>query len=403
MPPRMRFNKNAKRPKDLDLILPGLGVGSGRNEDRFRVSSETYSPKIYRDRQSMVRDLAARLLFDVLRARLEGRFSTTELHRAYREGDLALQRLVRGASSKLLEPLLRQYMLVNRARDRRKLDMQITRFIDWCGGAHRATTGHLTTDSLAAFLASLTSRRHFKGSPVSGATQNRYRSAIGGFCTYLVREGLLARHPVAFRALQKADEGEHRMPEFSSAEYRSYFTLISEIAPASTVVFRLLVHTGADLGEVLTRRVRDCELDRGQPRIRYRRTKTRTPERLVPYPTAFVSELRDHISAHALQDGDLIFGMLKRSPVDRTHQRARRAIGRPDLRIKDFRHVAAIAWRRGGAELESVREWLGHATINQTVVYNSFAPNDEHDAPKIARASMLLAGTSGGEMYAGAS
>jgi integrase/recombinase XerC len=391
----MKFSKTAARAKDIDLILPGLGFGTGRNKDRFRVSSETTVAKVYEARRQMVKDLADRLLFGVLRARVEGRFTTTELYRAYREGQSALDRLVENSSGMLLEPLLRRYMTVNRARDRAKTEKQVRRFIDWCGDPDRATTNDLTSDRLADFLAGLTSRRGHAGGAVSGATYNRYRAAIGGFCTYLVRQGYLSKHPVAFRALPKADEGESRMPEFSPAEYRDYFAAVATLTPDLLPVYRLLVHTGADVGEVLSRTVRDCDLDRELPRIRFRRTKTRTPERLVPFPPLWVAELRGHIAAHRLQPGDLLFGMFKRSAVEWVHQRARKGIGRPDLRLKDFRHIAAIAWRRGGADLESVRDWLGHATINQTVVYNAFVPDDGYDAPKVARAAEILSAAAG--------
>src|SRR4051812_41231159 len=101
MPRHMKFSRDAKRPKDIDLILPGLGVGTGRMKDRFRASSETYDAKAYKARADMVRDLATRLLFPLLRARLEGRISTTELYQAYRQGDDALRQSLERHRSQL--------------------------------------------------------------------------------------------------------------------------------------------------------------------------------------------------------------------------------------------------------------------------------------------------------------
>jgi integrase len=345
---------------------------------------------VYEARVAMVRDLADRLLFPLLKARLEGRFSTTRLHQAYRAGESALNDLLGDVTCERLSPLLDRYMVSNQARDKEKTATQIRRFIGYCGGEQRASTLDLTADRIASFLDSLTSAQHHRGQPVRGGTRNRYRAAISGFCSYLVRRGTIQRHPVRYDAVPKADEGEHRMPEFSATEYRLYFAALSARAPHLVPLFRLLVHTGADVGEVLTRAVRDLHLDREVARVRFRRSKTRTPERLVPYPERFVAELRGHIALHALQPGDLLFGMVKRSQVDHVHQHVRQAISRPDLRLKDFRHVCAITWRRAGADLQSIRDWLGHATINQTVVYDRFAPDDSYDAPKIARAAALL-------------
>jgi len=94
-----------------------------------------------------------------------------------------------------------------------------------------------------------------------------------------------------------------------------------------------------------------------------------------------------HIAAFNLRDGDRMFGMFSRSTLDRVHQEVRALIGRPELRLKDFRHIAAISWRRAGADLEQIREWLGHSTINQTVVYASFKADDDFDAPIVAAAT----------------
>jgi integrase len=393
MPREPKFSKYSARCKDIDLILPGLdgeNHRAGRNQDRFRVSSETRDPKVFEQRKSMVLDLADRLLWPILRARLENRFSTTQLHAAYRDGKL--EQLLASHSGHLLAPMLERYMMVTRARDREKTRMQIQRFIDYCGGGDRASTADVTTQKLASFCKSLRVERARQPRAVSNATQNRYSAAIGAFASFLIREALLTKHPKAFGALQKLDEGEHRMPSFSDDEYARYFALLEEAGPETRLFFQLLVHTGADVGEVETRRVSDCELSRQLPRIRYRRTKTRTPERLVPLAPALIPSLRQHIAEHELQRDDLLFGMLKRRRLEMAHDRVRRAMGRTDLRMKDFRHVAAIYWRKGGASIESVRAWLGHATILQTVVYTSFAPDDEHDEPAIRRASELLRG-----------
>ncbi|HVE80408.1 MAG TPA: site-specific integrase [Gemmatimonadaceae bacterium] len=152
----------------------------------------------------------------------------------------------------------------------------------------------------------------------------------------------------------------------------------------------MLIHTGADVGEVLSRTVRDVTLDRPAVRVRYRRTKTRTPERFVPVPSDVAAELRGHIANYQLNPGDALFGIFTRGAVEWVHTRARAAIGRSDLRLKDFRHIAAIAWRKAGLDLQTIRDWLGHATINQTVVYSAYGPDDAREAPAAERAAELL-------------
>jgi integrase len=388
--PRLKFDKKAKRPKDIDLIIPGLGLGEGRNTDRFRASSEVWDLKEYKKRQVMIRDLADRLQFSVLRARLEGRFTTADLWRAYRGGKDVLEALCRASDNERLAPLLARYEANSTARDKAKTRIRIQRFIDWSGGVDRATTVHLTTARFTEFLNELTSLRHHRGDAVKGATKNRYRAALAAFCTYLIRQGHISKHPTAYRALKQFDEGDHRMPELTASEYRAYFETLHVQSPSLVPVVRMLVHTGADVGEVFAATVRHCDLERIQPRIRLRRTKTRTIERQTPFPIDFVPELRAHIAANALRLDDALFGMFTRASLDRAHQRCRRHIGREDLRLKDLRHIAAIAWMRGDAGLEQVKNWLGHSTINQTIVYANFAPDDDFDAGVAARAVQTL-------------
>ena len=66
---------------------------------------------------------------------------------------------------------------------------------------------------------------------------NRYRAALQGFATWLVRCGHLAQHPIAFKAVPKRVEGDHRMPEFSAAEYRDYFAAVAVERPLFARVY----------------------------------------------------------------------------------------------------------------------------------------------------------------------
>jgi len=145
-------------------------------------------------------------------------------------------------------------------------------------------------------------------------------------------------------------------------------------------ILRTLMHTGMDIGELFLRRVTDCDFDRAQPRIWSRRTKTKVPTRIIPIPAELVTQLRGHIATHTLSRSDLMFGMVERKSVEKAHGLARKACGQDSLRIKDLRHIAAILWRKGGADIQSIQEWLGHATPVQTAVYARFRADDAFDA-----------------------
>ena len=66
-------------------------------------------------------------------------------------------------------------------------------------------------------------------------------------------------------------------------------------------------------------------------------------------------------------------------------QACRGAIGRPELRIHDLRHLAAINLVRAGLDLPSVQTVLGHTTLISTLRYAAYSDNN---APM--RAAALL-------------
>lgn len=414
--PRARKFAGLKRPKPINLILPGLGRGVGRDRDRFRVSSGTYTPDVYEARIVMIRHFAEHGHFDVLHGILDGRFTMAELAASHRKGKEAVRALMSEHSGKLVAPLLRSYAKHYKKRDRTKTLRRVERFIEAVGARgesvpesaaakaardirkswrERMTTSELTAEHVNAFLADLKAMNRGKEmGDASGGTRNRYRGAISGFATWLVRNKHIETHPIAFKAVEKYEEDDHRMPDMSAAEYARYFERVYAERADLAIILKLLIHTGPDLGELLLTTVRDYRLQ-DAPRVRYRRTKTRTPERFVPMPLALATELQGHVAAHGIQGTDLMFGMFVRVDVESQHERARSAIGRNDLRIKDLRHIAAIQWRRAGADLQTVQVRLGHATINQTTVYTAFSPDESEDSESAEAAAALLTGETG--------
>jgi integrase len=332
----MEFDEKSKRPKMFDLLIPGLGVGAGRSKDRFRVSSETRDKKEYQDRERIIRDVAKRLLWRVLRARLEGRFTTTDLCRAYREGDAALTALAEQHRGVMLAPLRDQFIKVSVTRDKEKYRKQLTRFIQAVGGDGKATTDDLTTTKIANFLAELKDGRKADESDASNSTKNRYRAALGGFATWLIRHGHIHVHPIAHKRIPKWPEPEGRLPEFSTEDYRNYFAHATDDDPAVVLLLKLLIHTGADVGEVFGAEVSDARLDRRPAHLRFKRPKTHTPERHVPIPAAITADLRGHIAEHDLKGYDALFSMVPRKQVVALHTRLRQAIHKEKVTLKTF-------------------------------------------------------------------
>ena len=403
-----------KSPVMFDMIIPGLGVGSGRSTDRFKCSSETNVLEEYRKRLEMIEDLARRFQFEILRARLSGLFTTTRMWEVkQREGEAGLLALKQDAEKAaempsppaLLVNLVDAQLRTTAARDKTKSRKMVKRFIEYVGGPAVATPDHLTTDNTSAFLESLTCARKNKGDPARGSTRNRYRAALMSLCVYLTNQGYLVRNPMA-KQVARYDEGDSRIPQLAAEEYQAYFRHMTRLHPHLVPFFRVLAHTGVDVGEARALNVRDAHLDRKVPRIETRRTKTRKSKvRQPPFPPVFAPELRNHIKRHRLRLGDKLFGMFTISAIEGAHDEVRQLIHRglrmrdgtkrderEVLRLKDFRHVSAVAWARANTPLHIIQKWLGHSTITLTAVYTNFYPTDDEDAPFVELATATLVG-----------
>jgi site-specific recombinase XerD len=427
---KYKKRSRSERPFMIDVIIPGLATFSGKS-DRLRVSSETRDVKLFRERKQMMVELGRRLLFHVIAARHNGIFSTEELAIAYKEGPLALKALTERSHHVALHELAEQWLNECGGRSRRQYDRQIKSFIDFCGGS-KASVADLTTEKISAWLASLTDRRRGRSgrrvssqsseavaararrkkrtneapAPVSDATRNRHRSAISSLCTYLVNvKRVLTHHPLSSRALPSRPEAAGRMPELNATEWTLYCAALSSdpLAPhGSLLIARILRFAGADIGEVIGYRrqvddvevpgmlCRDIRTNSAVTRLRFKRQKVdKSPERFVPYPTSYAAELIAYAKAQRLSPSDLLFGTVIRSSFEAAHRRARKAIHRDELRIKDFRHLAAIGWARAGTPLQRIKEWLGHSTIRQTEVYAKFGPDDSIDSPLVEKAAAM--------------
>ena len=113
------------------------------------------------------------------------------------------------------------------AKDVAKMRQRLDRFVAFLGDASRVAD--LTTAKIDSFLSSLVDLRtvnrrtpnQLANGKECGSDQkvNRYRTVIGGLCTWAIRANRLERHPIAGKRVQKRAEPHHRLPELSPDEY----------------------------------------------------------------------------------------------------------------------------------------------------------------------------------------
>ena len=220
-------------------------------------------------------------------------------------------------------------------------------------------------------------------------TVNLHISVLSGFCRFLVKEGMLKSNPVK---LVKRPKTEKRLPEFFREEdMRNYFArtdaYVSETAGQSSqeyeqrlrrAVVSTLYNTGIRRSELVNLRRQDIDFSRRVMRVTGKGDKMRE----IPLLPSYCQEILLYLQAVDTMAGGVynlsspLFVTAKGRPVypelvDRIVKqelgRAGGFSGRKSPHV--LRHTVATELLDDGADLNSIKEFLGHASLAATQVY----------------------------------
>ena len=208
-------------------------------------------------------------------------------------------------------------------------------------------------------------------------TLARRGSAARVFTAWAHRRGLLAVDPGLLLATPK---GHRPLPDVLRAdETAALLDGVDGDDPASLrdrAALELLYATGIRVGELCGLDVDDVDTSRRVVRVLGKGAR----ERSVPYGTpaatavdAWLAAGRPRWAGEA-SGAALLLGARGRRVDPRTvraavHRRLAGVEGAPDLGPHGLRHSAATHLLEGGADLRSVQELLGHATLATTQIY----------------------------------
>jgi integrase/recombinase XerC len=241
---------------------------------------------------------------------------------------------------------------------------------------HAARLGIDTLDGIdASALRSWLARQRTSGRARS--TLARRSSAARVFFAFAVRRGLASRDPAAALATPKTDR---RLPRVLT---RTEAAALLDLPPADDAagvrdraVLELLYATGIRVGELCGLDVDDVDRGRNVLRVLGKGAKERTVPYGIPAARALDLWLRDGRTGMAAPSaGPALFVGVRGRRIDpRTvrrlvHGYLRELSGGPDLGPHGLRHSAATHLLEGGADLRSVQELLGHATLGTTQIY----------------------------------
>ena len=245
---------------------------------------------------------------------------------------------------------------------------------------HAVRMGHDRVDSLdLRTLRSWLAKQQSTGR--SRSTMGRRSAAARVFTAWLLRTGRSTADPGASLASPRASRPLPHVLRSDEARALVEVALAraddgSPIGVRDAAIIELLYASGIRVGELCGLDVDDLDRDRDVVRVLGKGGK----ERSVPFgrPAArALDRWLGHARAGLVASGSgpaLFLGARGRRIDQRTvrrliHARIADVPGAPDLGPHGLRHTAATHLLEGGADLRSVQELLGHASLATTQIY----------------------------------
>jgi integrase/recombinase XerC len=249
---------------------------------------------------------------------------------------------------------------------------------DVAGLFEHATRMHCdgVSDITIAVLRSWLARLHSAGA--SRATIARRASSARVLTAWAARDGLMDTDPGALLASPK---GHRSLPEVlrvdeAAAVMQAAGEDLSPLGLRNAVIVEMLYATGARVSELCGLDIDDLDDRRHTVRVMGKGAKERTVPIGDPAAGAVATWLsRGRPRLATTQSGPALLLGARGGRLDpRTarqvvHDRLAAVPGVADLGPHGLRHTAATHLLEGGADLRSVQELLGHATLATTQIY----------------------------------
>ena len=238
------------------------------------------------------------------------------------------------------------------------------------------------------FLASLS------GAGYAKTTVNRRLSAVRTFYSWLVREGYLDTNPAAVVASPKLPKPlPHVLSEEDVGRLLDALDTSTPAGLRDSAMVELLYASGARIGEISSLDVADIDYSGKSVRLFGKGSK----ERIVPLYDAALVAVDEYVrnarpvllapkglslTAEQAEDASralFINSRGSRMSESSLRQRFQRLLTKAGLSgmasPHTMRHTFATEVLEGGADLRSVQEMLGHASLSTTQIYTHLTPD----------------------------
>ena len=206
---------------------------------------------------------------------------------------------------------------------------------------------------------------------VSPRTVNRKISTLKTYFKFLIREGIIHESPMSKVVSPKSKK---RLPLF--VEENQIESLLNEvefddgfIGERDKVIIELFYVTGIRLSELINIKILDINFDNNLVKVLGKRNK----ERLIPLSDRVLKELRVFIEKYKICNylftnlgGTKVYTKLVYRVVNRYIGKIS-SINKKSPHI--LRHTFATHMLNNGADINAIKELLGHANLSATQVY----------------------------------
>ncbi|BDR53206.1 tyrosine recombinase XerD [Bombiscardovia nodaiensis] len=257
----------------------------------------------------------------------------------------------------------------------------IGKYTDWLVSQGRTDLAQVTRQDVQAYLASLDGE--------SAASKARRLASVHELHKFALSQGLL---PADVSQAVKAPKGSSRLPDVLTIAEVTHLLDAAAVPGSSDPVslrdralLEFMYATGCRVSEAVGANIEDVDLDQGLARLTGKGSK----QRLVPVGSyarkaleAYLNMGRPALERKASKSAELSALFLNKRGKRMSRQSVwlvvqeaaeRAGISKP-VHPHTLRHSFATHLIEGGADVRSVQELLGHASVTTTQIYTHVSP-----------------------------
>ncbi|WXG44289.1 MAG: tyrosine-type recombinase/integrase [Promethearchaeati archaeon SRVP18_Atabeyarchaeia-1] len=210
------------------------------------------------------------------------------------------------------------------------------------------------------------------------------RACLSSFFQYMVDSGRITGSPMPRTARMARPP---RNPIYLTEEEKERF-LSAASSPREKLIVNLLVSTGMRMGELLSLKVKDIDLETSHLNVRLKRGAVR-PYIIVP---ALIDEdaaklIRRHVQEQRLESDDLLIHLSRRGLQYTVERVARKGGITKRISPHMLRHTFAVAMRRRNVRTEYLQNLLHHKNRDTTAIYEAIDMRDTEE--ELARLGLI--------------